>query len=130
MLCNPIGYGYLRILVGHILKSKMEGDQRIDLRDLIFLEVIGNAVVHREYTSALSTNLITGKNEVTTTNPNKALFQGPIDPSSFNSHPKNLNIRKFFTSFGVGWTDEIGSGIRHTTKWLPPVCPECQATVY
>ncbi|SHG72175.1 hypothetical protein SAMN05443144_1511 [Fodinibius roseus] len=99
----------------------MEGDQRIDLRDIIFREVIGNAVVHREYTSALSTNLIIGRNEVTITNPNKALFHGPIDPSSFNPHPKNPNIRKFFTSFG--WTDEIGSGIRNTTKWLPRYVP-------
>lgn len=105
-------------------KFHMEGDQRIDLRDIIFREVIGNAVVHREYTSALSTNLIIGKNEVTITNPNKALFHGPIDPSSFNPHPKNPNIRKFFTSFG--WTDEIGSGIRNTTKWLPRYVPNAK----
>jgi hypothetical protein len=53
-LSQDISWSYLKIKDG--------GDQRIDLRDLIFLEVIGNAVVHREYTSALFTNLITGKN--------------------------------------------------------------------
>ena len=98
-------------------KFYMDGDQRVDLRDKVFREVIGNAIVHREYTSALSTDFIIGRNEVKITNPNKALFHGPIDPSSFNPYPKNPNIRKFFTSFG--WTDEIGSGIRNTTKWLP-----------
>jgi ATP-dependent DNA helicase RecG len=35
----------------------------------------------------------------------------------FNPFPKNPNIRKFFTAFG--WTDEIGSGIRNSNKYLP-----------
>ena len=99
----------------------MEGDQRIDLRDKIFREVIGNVIVHREYTSALSTDLIITDTEVTFTNPNKPLFHGPIDPARFNPFPKNPNIRKFFTAFG--WTDEIGSGIRNTYKYLPLYVP-------
>lgn len=98
-------------------KFYMEADQRIDLRDKIFREVIGNAIVHREYSSALSTDLIIAETGVTVTNPNKPLFHGPIDPKSFNPFPKNPNIRKFFTAFG--WTDEIGSGIRNTNKYLP-----------
>jgi len=105
-------------------KFYLEGDQRVDLRDKVFREVIGNAIVHREYTSALSTDLIIKRHEVRITNPNKALFHGPIDPSSFNPYPKNPNIRKFFTSFG--WTDEIGSGIRNTTKWLPRYVPNAK----
>jgi ATP-dependent DNA helicase RecG len=102
-------------------KFYMEGDQRIDLRDKIFREVIGNVIVHREYTNALSTDLIITENEVTFTNPNKPLFHGPLDPSSFNPFAKNPNIRKFFTAFG--WTDEIGSGIRNTNKYLPLYIP-------
>lgn len=98
-------------------KFYMEGDQRIDLRDKIFREVIGNAIVHREYTSSLSTELIIYKSAVVITNPNKPLFHGIIDPNSFNPYPKNPNIRKFFTAFG--WTDEIGSGIRNTNNYLP-----------
>ena len=98
-----------------------EGDQRIDLRDKIFREVIGNIVVHREYTSALSSELIITETEVRITNPNKPLFYGIIDPSGFNPYPKNPNIRKFFNSFG--WTDEIGSGIRNTNKYLPLYVP-------
>lgn len=105
-------------------KFYMEGDQRIDLRDKIFREVIGNVIVHREYTSALSTDLIITENEVSFTNPNKPLFHGPLDPSSFNPFAKNPNIRKFFTAFG--WTDEIGSGIRNTYKYLPLYIPEAK----
>lgn len=98
-------------------KFYMEGDQRIDLRDKIFREVIGNVIVHREYSSALSTEMIITDTSVVITNPNKPLFHGPIDPKGFNPYPKNPNIRKFFTAFG--WTDEIGSGIRNTSKFLP-----------
>ena len=98
-------------------KFYLEGDQRIDLRDKIFREVIGNIIVHREYTSAISTDLIITKSEVVLTNPNKPLFHGLIDSTSFNPYPKNPNIRKFFTAFG--WTDEIGSGIRNTFKYIP-----------
>lgn len=98
-------------------KFYLEGHQRVDLRDKIFREVIGNAIVHREYTNAHSTELIISANRVTITNPNKPLFHGLIDPKEFNPFPKNPNIRKFFTAFG--WTDEIGSGIRNTYKYLP-----------
>ncbi len=98
-------------------KFYMESDQRIDLRDKIFREVIGNVIVHREYTNPLSTDLIISESEVLFTNPNRPLFHGPIDPVGFNPYPKNPNIRKFFTAFG--WTDEIGSGIRNTNKYLP-----------
>jgi ATP-dependent DNA helicase RecG len=107
-------------------KFYMEGDQRIDLRDKIFREVIGNVIVHREYTNALSTDLIITENEVILTNPNKALFHGPLDPNNFNPYAKNPNIRKFFTAFG--WTDEIGSGIRNTTKYLPLYIPGVKPT--
>jgi ATP-dependent DNA helicase RecG len=109
-------------------KFYYEEGQRIDLKDKIFREVIGNVIVHREYTSALSTELIITGSEVRITNPNKPLFHGVIDPSGFNPYPKNPNIRKFFTSFG--WTDEIGSGIRNTYKYLPLYVPGAKPVFY
>ncbi len=102
-------------------KFFLEGDQRIDLRDKIFREVIGNVIIHREYTSALATEIIISETDVKVTNPNKPLFHGLIDPNSFNPYPKNPNIRKFFTE--LGWADEIGSGIRNTFKYLPLYVP-------
>ncbi len=112
-------YLELKMFINKHLPEKfyLENDQRVDLRDKIFREVIGNVIVHREYTSALSTDMILYENEVLITNPNRALFHGSIDPLNFNPFPKNPNIRKFFTAFG--WTDEIGSGIRNTNKYLP-----------
>lgn len=116
-------YLELKAFVNKHLPEKffLEGDQRVDLRVKIFREVIGNAIVHREYTSALSTELIITASEVVITNPNKPYFHGVIDPLGFNPYPKNPNIRKFFTAFG--WTDEIGSGVRNTNKYLPQYVP-------
>ena len=98
-------------------KFYMEGDQRIDLRDKIFREVIGNLVIHREYTAATATELIIEEDAVRTLNPNNPYFNGIMDLNNFNPHPKNPNIRKFFMA--LGWADEIGSGIRNTRKYLP-----------
>lgn len=98
-------------------KFYLEGDQRVDLRDKIFREVIANAIVHREYTSAYATELLITDAEVTITNPNKPLFHGVIDKDNFNPYPKNPNLRKFFTA--LGWTEEIGSGVRNTNRYVP-----------
>jgi len=49
--------------------------------------------------------------------PNNPYFNGIMDLDNFNPHPKNPNLRKFFLA--LGWTDEIGSGIRNTRKYLP-----------
>lgn len=112
-------YLQLKAFINRHLPEKFftEGDQRIDLRDKIFREVIGNVIVHREYRSAMATELRIEKSRVVLTNPNNPHGMGPIDLESFSPHPKNPNIRKFFTA--LGWTDEIGSGIRNTKKYLP-----------
>ncbi|MCR5423774.1 MAG: putative DNA binding domain-containing protein [Bacteroidales bacterium] len=98
-------------------KFYMEGDQRVDLRDKIFREVVANCIVHREYTSAYATELLITKEEVRITNPNRPLFHGFINRNDFAPYPKNPNLRKFFTAFG--WTEEIGSGVRNTSRYLP-----------
>ncbi len=102
-------------------KFYTDKDQRIDLRDKIFREVIGNVLVHREYTSSYSTDIIISDTEVSLSNPNIPLFHGIIDPNKFSPFPKNPNIRKFFVA--LGWADEIGSGIRNTNKYLPLYVP-------
>jgi ATP-dependent DNA helicase RecG len=94
-----------------------EKGQRVDLRELIFREVVANCIVHREYTNNLATEFLIEKDTVTVTNPNKTFYRGYIDKNAFSPYAKNPNIRKFFTAFG--WTDEIGSGIRNINKYLP-----------
>ncbi|GHS86824.1 hypothetical protein FACS1894201_07870 [Bacteroidia bacterium] len=112
-------YLQLKEFINRHLPDKffMEGDQRVDLRDKIFREVIGNIIAHREYTDATATELIIEEDAVRTLNPNNPWFNGIMDLDNFNPHPKNPNLRRFFTA--LGWADEIGSGIRNTKKYLP-----------
>jgi ATP-dependent DNA helicase RecG len=119
-------YLELKVFINKHLPEKFytEGDQRIDLRDKVFREIVGNIVVHREYRSALATEVLIENNQLVATNPNKPHFSGPIDMDSFNPFAKNPNIRKFFTA--LGWTDEIGSGIRFTKKYLPLYVPNAE----
>jgi ATP-dependent DNA helicase RecG len=119
-------YLELKVFINKHLPEKFytEGDQRIDLRDKVFREIVGNVVVHREYRSALATEVLIENNQLIATNPNKPHFSGPIDMDSFNPFAKNPNIRKFFTA--LGWTDEIGSGIRFTKKYLPLYIPNAK----
>jgi len=106
----------------------IENGQRRDLRELLFREVIGNLVVHREYSHGLSSELVIYQDKVVTTNPNRPLFHGPIEPLNFSPYPKNPNIRKFFTAFG--WTDEIGSGVRNVHKYLAVYVPGATPLFY
>ncbi|MDD4971056.1 MAG: putative DNA binding domain-containing protein [Paludibacter sp.] len=90
--------------------------QRRDLRVLIFREIIGNMLVHREYTNNYSSDFIIYKDRVEVTNPNKVLFRGLINPNDFCPYAKNPTLRRFFTAFG--WADEIGSGVRNVTNYM------------
>ncbi|GHT51951.1 hypothetical protein AGMMS49982_10860 [Bacteroidia bacterium] len=97
-------------------KFYLEGDQRKDLRELIFREIVANMIVHREYTSAFPTTIAIYNNRVEVSNPNKTLFRGTLSLDNFNPYAKNPNIRKFFSEFR--WTDEIGSGVKNVHKYL------------
>ncbi len=107
-------------------KFHLEGDQRIDLRDKIFREVVANMIIHREYTSLIPSVITITETAVNISNPNIPKFHGPIDVNSFTPNPKNPNIRKFFMA--LGWADEIGSGIRYTHKYLPLYIPNAKPT--
>jgi len=111
-------YQQLMLFVKKHLPDKfyLENDQRKDLRELIFREIIGNIIVHREYTSQKSSDFIIYKDKVEATNPNKVVFRGILQLDTFSPYPKNPNIRKFFTEFR--WTDEIGSGVKNVNKFL------------
>ncbi len=89
---------------------------RKDLRELIFRELVANIIIHREYNSATSTELIIYEDRVEATNPNRARFTGPLDVETFEAEPKNPNIRAFFNI--LTWADEIGSGVRNMNKFV------------
>jgi ATP-dependent DNA helicase RecG len=97
-------------------KFYLDGDRRLDLRELIFREIVANVIIHREYTNPLSTELIIYKDKVSSTNPNKPFLGGPLQLESFNPYPKNPLLRKFFSE--MGWADEVGSGVKNVNKYV------------
>ena len=96
-------------------KFHLEGAQRINLRDRIFREVIGNVLIHREFTNPYPAKLVIEKDRVFTENWNKPHGTGNIDPENFSPYPKNPMIARFFKE--IGRVDELGSGVRNTYKY-------------
>ena len=96
-------------------KFHLEGDQRINLRDRIFREVIGNVLIHREFTNPYPAKLVIEQGRVFTENWNKPHGRGNIDPENFSPYPKNPMIARFFKE--IGRVDELGSGVRNTYKY-------------
>jgi len=96
-------------------KFYQEGEQRISLRDRIFREVVGNLLIHREFTNPFPAKLIIEKDKVLTENWNRPHGVGAIDPANFSPYPKNPVIAKFFKE--IGRVDELGSGVRNTFKY-------------
>lgn len=111
---------YIKVL--DFVKSKwpekffIEGDQRKDLRELIFRELVANVIIHREYNTAQASEIIIYKDRIEAKNPNKPRFTGPLDLDTFSAEPKNPNIRRFFSE--LNWADEIGSGVKNINKYL------------
>lgn len=97
-------------------KFYLDGDRRLDLREVIFREIVANIIIHREYTNPLSTELIIYRDKVETTNPNKPHLRGPLTLDSFSPFPKNPLLRKFFAE--MGWADEVGSGVKNVSKYV------------
>lgn len=96
-------------------KFYQEGEQRISLRDHIFREIIGNLLIHREFSNAFPAKLVIEKEQVITENWNRPHDAGVIDPTNFSPYPKNPVIAKFFKE--IGRVDELGSGVRNTFKY-------------
>lgn len=121
---------YIQVL--EFVKSKwpemffIEGDQRKDLRELIFRELVANVIIHREYNTALGSEIIIYKDCVEAKNPNKPRFTGPLDLDTFSAEAKNPNIRRFFSE--LNWADEIGSGIKNISKYLKYYAPGARPT--
>lgn len=87
------------------------------VRDLIAREVIGNILVHRDFSSAYPAKLIIEKNWLRTENWCIPRRHGNIMSDEFTPYPKNPLIQNFFAA--LGRTDTIGSGVRNLYKYTP-----------
>jgi len=116
--CNLItAYELLMHFVKKHLPDKfyLEGEQRISLRDLIFRELIANFLIHREYLNPRVSNLEINTEKCVIKNANKPHLYGSIEPTNYESFPKNPHIAKFFVQ--LARAEELGSGIRNVFRY-------------
>jgi ATP-dependent DNA helicase RecG len=86
----------------------LENDERLELRSIIFREIIANAIVHKEYLGAEPTKIVIESDKVYTENSNKPYINGFVTPENIGPHPKNPTIARFFRELGI--VEELGSG--------------------
>ena len=114
VVCNLIeAYDRLVAFGGKHLNDKfyLDRDIRVSLRDKILREVIGNVLIHREYSSARPARFIIEKERIIVDNASKALKCGVINLDNLSPVSKNPIIAKFFKQ--IGRADELGSGTRN-----------------
>lgn len=96
-------------------KFYIEGDQRINARDVIARELCANILIHREYSNPYPAKLIITADSIITENANKPRNIGYIDLNNYSPYPKNPKISNFFKEIGLA--EELGSGIKTITKY-------------
>ncbi len=93
----------------------LDGDISVDARELIAREVVGNILIHRDYTNAFPAKLIIEKGMLRTENWSKSRFNGPLSLETFSPYPKNPLLASFFVN--IGRADTLGSGMRNLYKY-------------
>ncbi len=93
----------------------LDGDVSVDARKRIVREVIGNTLIHRDYSSAYPAKMIIEKDLLRTENWSKSRFNGELSLDSFSPYPKNPLLASFFVN--IGRADTLGSGMRNLFKY-------------
>ena len=91
------------------------GDQSVSLRSKISRELVGNILVHREYSSAYPAKIIIERDRIVTENWSLPKVPGRIDPNNFAPYPKNPLLAHFFIN--IGRADVLGSGVRNLYRY-------------
>ena len=89
--------------------------QNVSARDKILREIVGNILMHRDFSSGYVAKMVIEKNRIEITNANRPHGFGNLDINSFEPFQKNPSISKAFREMGLA--DELGSGMRNTYKF-------------
>ena len=93
----------------------LEGDTRLNLREIIVREMVANLLIHREFTSLGKSEFVIERERMYTSNPCKPIRDGRITPENVHPWAKNPLIAGFFRE--IGRADRLGSGIRNLYKY-------------
>lgn len=96
-------------------KFYIDGDRRVNVRDVIARELCVNLLIHREFSNPAPARLIINADSIVTENANKPRNIGYIDLNNYSPYPKNPKIANFFKEIGLA--EELGSGIKTITKF-------------
>lgn len=96
-------------------KFFLEDTVRKSLRNTIVREMVGNTLMHREFTSSYTAKFVIEKDRMYVENANRALKEGYITMDNLEPNPKNPIIASFFRN--IGYADQLGSGVRNLFKY-------------
>ena len=96
-------------------KFFLEGENRVSLRNILLREMVGNVLMHREFTSSYAAKFVIEKEKMYVENANRAAKEGIITPDNLEPNPKNPIIASFFRN--IGRADRLGSGVRNLFKY-------------
>ncbi len=100
----------------HLLdKFFLENEVNVSLRNILAREMIGNTLMHREFTSTYAAKFVIEKDKMYVENASRASKQGVITPENLEPNPKNPIISSFFRN--IGRADRLGSGVRNLYKY-------------
>ncbi|KRK33161.1 RNA-binding domain-containing protein [Loigolactobacillus bifermentans] len=92
-------------------------DKRIEIRDVLFRELIVNMLVHREYSNPFVSRITITATSIQFENANKPMHPGKIRRGDIWPYPKNPNIARVFHLIGL--VEELGSGVSKIFEFAP-----------
>ncbi len=96
-------------------KFFLEDDVNKSLRNTILREMVGNVLMHREFTNSYTAKFVIEAERMYVENANRAASDGFITEDNLEPIPKNPIIASFFRN--IGYADQLGSGVRNLFKY-------------
>ena len=95
--------------------SGLENVQSVSARDKILREIVGNILMHRDFSSGHVARMVIEKDQIEIVNANRPHGHGNLDLHRFSPFQKNPAISQVFREIGLA--DELGSGMRNSYKF-------------
>jgi ATP-dependent DNA helicase RecG len=105
-----------RFVLNETEESKgLENVQNVSARDKILREIVGNILMHRDFSSGHVARMVIEKDQIEIVNANRPHGHGNLDLQKFSPYQKNPAISQVFREMGLA--DELGSGMRNSYKF-------------
>ena len=133
MICVNLIESYSRLMnfiernLPDVFALDERGINRLDLRNMLFREIISNLLLHREYASTFSPKLLIFSDRVITENWTKPMQVGNVTLDTLETHTKNPLTTKVFRE--MKWAEELGSGKKNIKKYAPLYYNKCEIDI-